>query len=128
MRMAGINFHRELQEVEGPNRSWRAGAFDGQLALNLTAHAAEPSVVGAFVGAALTYDRKGKQHSNQCKHSRVTRGSTIRLRGARKSFPWAGRIKDLVPKLWEYHTTKFDQNSSKTSIRRARNFSIATED
>src|ERR1700719_4024123 len=105
MRMAGINFHGKLQDVEGPDGSWRAGTFDGELALNLTAEMAEPAVVGAFMGAALTYDRKGKQHSNQCKHSRVTRGSSIRLSGARKSFPWAERIKDLVLGLWEYHAT-----------------------
>ena len=79
MRMAGINFHRELQEVEGPDCSWRAGTFDGQLALNLTAHATEPSVVGAFVGAALTHYRESKEHSDECEHSRVTQRSPVRL-------------------------------------------------
>ena len=72
MRMAGINFYGKLQDVERPDCSWRAGTFDGQLALNLTAETTEPPVVGAFMGAALTHDRKGKQHSNECKHSRVT--------------------------------------------------------
>ena len=71
MRMAGINFHGELQEVEGPDRAGRAGAFDGELALDLAAETAEPSVVGAFVGAALTHYRESEEHSNECEHSTV---------------------------------------------------------
>lgn len=65
MRMAGINFYGETEDVKRPNCSWRAGTFDGQLALNLTADATKPSMVGAFVGAALTHDWKSKQHSNE---------------------------------------------------------------
>jgi hypothetical protein len=33
---------------------------------------AKPSVVGAFVGAALAYYRESKEHSDECEHSRVT--------------------------------------------------------
>ncbi len=60
MRMAGINFHGETQEVKRPNGSWRAGAFDGEFALNLAADATKPSVVGAFVRAALADYRESK--------------------------------------------------------------------
>ena len=68
--MARVDFYGKLQDVEGPDRTGRTGAFDGQLALDLTAEMTEPSMVGAFVGAALTYYREGKQYSNECKHSR----------------------------------------------------------
>src|ERR1700682_4743275 len=103
MRMAGIDLHGKLQDVERPDGSGRAGALDGELALNLTAEMTEPAVVGAFVGAALAYDRKGKQHSNQCKHSRVTRGSTIRLSGARMSCYGPGESKIWY---WGFGSTK----------------------
>lgn len=39
--------------------------FDGHLALYLTAHTAKPSVVGAFVRAALAHHRESKQQSNE---------------------------------------------------------------
>jgi hypothetical protein len=62
----------KTQEVEGPDRSWRAGAFDGQFPLDLTAHTTEPSVVGAFVRAALANYRESKQDGNEWKHSILT--------------------------------------------------------
>ncbi len=69
--MLGINFHRDLQEVKRPNRSGRASAFDRHLPLDLTAHTAEPSVVGAFVGATLADYGESKQQSNERNHSMV---------------------------------------------------------
>jgi hypothetical protein len=30
-------------------------------------------MVGTFMGAALTYYRESKEHSNECEHSRVTK-------------------------------------------------------
>ena len=75
--MAGINFHGELQDVKGPDRSGRAGAFDGEFALNLAAEMTQQAVVGAFVGAALTYYRESKEHSNDCEHSRVTQSRLL---------------------------------------------------
>jgi len=75
--MAGVNFHGELQNVEGPDRTGRTGAFDGQLALDLAAEMTEPSVVGAFVGAALAYYRESKEHSDESDHSRVTQSQLL---------------------------------------------------
>jgi hypothetical protein len=46
--------------------------LDGHFPLDPAARAAEPSVVGAFVRATLAYNRESKEHSNECKHSRVT--------------------------------------------------------
>lgn len=65
MRMPGINFHGELQDVERPDRSWRASVFDGHFPLNLTANTTEPSVVWAFVRAALADYGESKQQSDQ---------------------------------------------------------------
>jgi hypothetical protein len=73
--MPGINFHGDLQEVEGPNCPWRVSVFDGQLPLNLAARATEPSVVGAFVRAALAHYRESKQQSNKRNHSGLTQRS-----------------------------------------------------
>jgi hypothetical protein len=70
--VTGIDFHGDLQEVEGPNRSGRASVFDGQLSLDLTAHMTEPPVVGAFVGATLAYYREGEQQGDEREHSRAT--------------------------------------------------------
>ena len=80
--MTGVNFHGELQDVEGPDRTGRAGAFDGELALDLASEMTEPSVVGAFVGATLAYYRESEENSDECEHSRVTQKSTIRLKEA----------------------------------------------
>jgi len=68
VRVAGIDFHGNLEDVEGPDGLGRMGVLDGELALNLTTQMTEPAVIGAFVGAALTYDGKGEQYSNQCEH------------------------------------------------------------
>jgi len=65
MGMPGINLHGKLQEVKRPNGSRRAGVFDGQLSLDLTAHATEPSVVRTFVGAALADYRESEQRGNE---------------------------------------------------------------
>jgi hypothetical protein len=67
--MPGINFYGELQNVKRPNRSRRAGAFDGHLPLDLTTHTTEQSVVGAFVRAALAHRWESKQQSNDGNHS-----------------------------------------------------------
>jgi hypothetical protein len=75
--MAGIDFYGELQDVERPDRSGRAGPLDGELALNLTAEMAKPSVVGAFVGAALAYYRESKEHSDESDHSQVTQSQLL---------------------------------------------------
>ncbi len=49
--------------------------FDGQLPLDLTTHTTEPSVVGAFVRAALAHYRESKQQSNKRNHSGLTQRS-----------------------------------------------------
>jgi len=100
--MPGIDFHRELQEVKGPDRSGRTSALDGQLALNLTAYATEPSVVGAFMGAALPDYGESKEQSNERNHSTVTQRPTFQSKPASDGIPWAESIKNLVPELWEY--------------------------
>jgi hypothetical protein len=41
------------------------GVFDGHFPLDLAAHTAEPSMVGAFVRAALADYREGKQQSDE---------------------------------------------------------------
>jgi hypothetical protein len=102
--MPGIDFHRELQEVKGPDRPGRTSALDGQLALNLTAHATEPSVVGAFMGAALPDYRESKQQSNERNHSTVTQRPTFESKPASDAIPWAESTKNLVPGLWEYRS------------------------
>ncbi len=49
--------------------------FDGHLPLNLAAHATEPSVVGAFVRAALAHYRESEQQSDEWNHSSATQRS-----------------------------------------------------
>ena len=75
--MPGINLDRKLQEVERPNGARRASVFDGQLALNLTPYSTQHSVIGTFMGAALADYRESEEYSNECEHSRTTRGPLL---------------------------------------------------
>src|SRR5260370_371169 len=63
-RMPRVNLHGELRDAKRPNRSGRTCALDGHLALDLTAHTTEQSVVGALMRAALAHCWESKHQSN----------------------------------------------------------------
>lgn len=47
--------------------------FNGQLALDLAAHATQHAMVRAFMRATLADYGESEENSNECEHSRVTR-------------------------------------------------------
>jgi hypothetical protein len=77
-----------------PNRSGRASAFNGQLSLDWTTYVTKQPVIGTFVRAALTRQRKGQQQGDEWNHEQPN-GSISRITERTQSFH-----RPRGPKIW----------------------------
>ena len=67
VRMSRVDFYRELQHMERPDRSRRPRVFDGHFALNRAANMTQQPAVGAFMRTSLTH-RQGEDQNQGGKH------------------------------------------------------------